>query len=133
MRAGLGRSANWLQLVRFFVVGVSGYMANLVTFAVAVHLLGVDYRLAATISFVVAVSNNFVWHRLWTFVVRHAAWRQQAMRFLVVSLGSFGASLLILQWLVGSLEVEKVLAQAISLGVVAPVSFVCNKIWSFRP
>lgn len=83
-------------------------------------------------SFVAAVSNNFVWHRLWTFAVSHGLWRTQAAGFLCVSIVSFVTSLIILQGLVGALGVEEVLAQAISLAAVVPVSFVCNRLWSFH-
>jgi dolichol-phosphate mannosyltransferase len=132
LRAGLKRQANWLQLLRFGIVGISGYIANLGTFAVGVHAVSLDYRLAATASFVVAVSNNFVWHRLWTFAAADGQWTTQGTRFLAVSFLAFVTSVVILQGLVSVLGLEKVLAQAIALAAVVPVSFVCNKIWSFR-
>ena len=131
VRRGVRHQANWLQLVRFFLVGVSGYTVNLVVFALALHVAGMDYRLAACVSFVAAVTNNFVWHRRWTFKVRAGSMRSQGTRFLVVSLGSFATSLLILTLLVDVVGLPEVLSQAISLGVVAPVSFVINKFWSF--
>ena len=59
LRAGLRKPANWLALVRFALVGASGYVVNLAVFALAVHALGVDYRVAAVLAFTVAVTNNF--------------------------------------------------------------------------
>ena len=46
VRVGLRHGANWLQLVRFGLVGASGYVLNLAVFALCVHPLGIDYRVA---------------------------------------------------------------------------------------
>ena len=67
VRVGLRHGANWLQLVRFGLVGASGYVLNLAVYALCVHPLGIDYRVSATIAFLAAVSNNFWWNRHWTF------------------------------------------------------------------
>ena len=49
VRHGVRKPHNWLQLARFAAVGASGYVVNLVVFAVCVHLLGIDYQLAAVV------------------------------------------------------------------------------------
>ena len=132
LRRGVGDQANWLQLVRFVVVGVSGYVVNLGVFAVCTQTAGVDYRVAACVSFVVAVSNNYFWHRHWTFDARGTSKRKQGLRFLSVSLAAFVTSLFVLQGLVDLLGLPEVPAQAVALALVVPQSFVLNKMWSFR-
>src|SRR5450755_4707021 len=81
VRRGVRRTHNWLQLVRFAAVGASGYVVNLAVFAACVHLLGIDYRVAAVVAFVVSVMNNFWWNRHWTFDARHQAALDQGARF----------------------------------------------------
>ncbi len=132
LRAGLRKPANWLALVRFALVGASGYVVNLAVFAFAVHALGVDYRVAAVLAFTVAVTNNFVWNRRWTFAARDGHAGFQAVRFLVVSLAAFGVSLGILTVLVSVAELPRVAAQAIAIAAATPLGFVGNKLWSFR-
>lgn len=131
VRAGLRKPHNWLQLIRFAAVGASGYVVNLATFTVLVHAFGLDYRLAATGAFLVAVTNNFWWNRRWTFQARagHRGW--QAARFLTVSLLAFGFNLLFLWLLVERLGVPEVPAQAAAIVAATPLSFVGNKLWSF--
>ena len=73
MRHGVRKPHNWLQLVRFVAVGASGYVVNLVVFAACVHLLAIDYKIAAVIAFVVSVLNNFWWNRHWTFGAKEDA------------------------------------------------------------
>jgi dolichol-phosphate mannosyltransferase len=122
---------NWLQLVRFATVGGAGYAVNIVTFAVCVGPLSLDYRVAAVVSFLVAVTNNFVLNRSWTFRKQGGAVAFEAPRFLVVSLVAFGFSLLILTTLVG-LGSPEVVAQAIAICCATPLNFVGNKLWTFH-
>jgi putative flippase GtrA len=128
---GLRHPANWLQLLRFGAVGASGYVVNLAVFAVSVTGLGVDYRLAAVAAFLVAVANNFAWNREWTFRARDGRAVFQAPRFLLVSVGAFGASFVVLQALVGVAGVPEVPAQAVAIVVATPLNFIGNKLWSF--
>ena len=62
VRAGLRRPHNWLQLVKFTLVGGSGYVVNLAVFALAVEVAGLHHLVGATLAFVVAVLNNFWWN-----------------------------------------------------------------------
>jgi putative flippase GtrA len=132
VRHGLRRPHNWFELVRFSAVGASGYVVNLATFAVCVHVLGVHYLAAATIAFLIAVTNNFVFNRHWTFRARDGHAGFQAARFFLVSTLSFGFNFVILELLVAGLNSPKVLAQAIAIVAATPISFLGNKLWSFR-
>jgi putative flippase GtrA len=127
----LRQRANWEQLVKFCVVGASGYVVNLVVFALLVRGADVHFAPAAVGSFVVAVTNNYLWNRLWTFRAQrgHVMW--QGARFVVVSVAALVANLLVLTALVG-LGVDELIAQAIAIVLVTPVNFIGNKLWSFR-
>src|SRR5438034_7041866 len=63
VRVGLKKPHNWMQLVKFSVVGATGYVINLAAFSALVEGAGVHYRTAAVLAFCVAVSNNFLWNR----------------------------------------------------------------------
>ena len=130
---GLRRPANWLQLVRFGLVGLSGYVVNLAVFAALVHGPGIDYRIAATAAFLVAVANNFLWNRTWTFRARAGHAGFQAARFLLVSVAAFGLNLAVLHLLVESGGLAEVPAQALAIAAATPLNFLGNKLWSFRP
>ena len=130
--AGLAirRPANWAQLGKFCAVGASGYAVNLSVYS-ALVLSGVHYLVAAVCSFLVAVTNNYTWNRIWTFRGQRGHVAYQGLRFLVVSVIALVANLLILHTLV-QLGLPKVLAQAIAIILVTPLNFVGNKLWSFR-
>jgi putative flippase GtrA len=130
IRAGTKDPANWFQLVRFAVVGASGYAVNLVVFALLVRLFGLHHAIAAVGAFCVAVTNNFYWNRRWTFAGA-AQLRFQGARFFTVSLVALGVNLCVLEFLVGVLELPPVLGQAIAVAVATPVNFIGNKLWTF--
>ena len=132
VNAALRRRRNWEQLLKFCVVGAAGYIVNLGVFALLVRGAHVHYIPAAILSFLVAVTNNYTWNRVWTFRDERGHVAYQGMRFLVVSTLALGANLLVLQLLIGA-GIDKVLAQAIAIVLVTPVNFVGNKLWSFAP
>jgi putative flippase GtrA len=121
---------HWVQLAKFCVVGAIGYVINLAVYATLIHF-GVHYLVAATCSFLVAVTSNYTWNRLWTFHDRRGHVGVQGMRFLVVSLACLGANLLALHVLI-TLGTGKLVGQAIAIMLVTPLNFVGNKLWSFR-
>ena len=121
---------NWTQLAKFCVVGAIGYAINLAVYD-AILRSGVHYLVAATGSFLVAVTNNYVLNRAWTFRDRRRGVAAQGARFFAVSLASLGANLLVLHLLI-SLGSGKLVGQAIAIVLVTPLNFVGNKLWSFR-
>ena len=123
----------WWQLLRFSLVGASGFLVNLGVFAFVVWG-GSGHRAAALAAFLVAVSNNFVWNRRWTFADArggHAGF--QAARFLTVSVAAFLFSLAVLELLVSAAGVPELAAQAAAIVSATPLSFLGNRFWSFRP
>lgn len=131
VRRGLRQRRHWLAFLRFGTVGASGYLVNLATFAFASQLMGAGHRVAALAAFLVAVSNNFMWNRMWTFPAVDAAAHRQALRFLTVSVLAFGVSLGILEILVSLAGVTELPAQALAVITVMPLNFVFNKLWTF--
>ena len=133
VRAGLRVGGNWFQLVRFGVVGGSGFVVNLAVFWVLVHPAALDYRLANIAAYLVAVTNNFAWNRVWTFrhdaAGGHAGF--QAARFFAVSLVAQLVALAILELLVVGADAPKLAAQAVAVAAATPLNFLGNKLWSF--
>lgn len=131
LRAGVRKPQNWLQLAKFCAVGGSGYVVNLAVFSVAVEVGDLHHLVAATLAFLVAVTNNFWWNRYWTFGARAGHAGFQAARFLVVSVVAFVFAAIVLELLVSSAGMAEIPAQAISIVVATPLSFLGNKLWSF--
>jgi putative flippase GtrA len=120
------RHSTWLQLVRFCLVGASGYVVNLIRAA------GLHYTAAAVGAFFLAVTNNYAWNRLWTFRVERGRIVEQGARFFVVASLSLGANLIFLGAFV-ALGVSAIPAQASAIVLATPLNFLGCKLWTFRP
>jgi dolichol-phosphate mannosyltransferase len=122
---------NWEQLLKFCVVGASGTLLNFAVYATLNKWFDVHYLIAATVSFLVAVTSNYLLNRHWTFRGKRGHFAYQGLRFLVVSLLALGANLVCLRVLV-AFGLGKIVAQAVAIVLVTPLNFVGNKLWSFR-
>ena len=120
-RAGraLRRRHNWEQLAKFCVVGISGYVVNLGVYALLLNWANLHYRLAATGSFLVAVTSNYTWNRVWTFRHQRGHVGYQGIRFFIVSLVVYGANLALLTLFVES-GLGRIVSQAIAVAAAAP-------------
>jgi len=128
---GTRKPGNWLQLFKFGVVGASGYVVNLIVFSALTQAFEVHHIPAAVGAFVVAVTNNFLWNRVWTFQATEGHAGFQAARFFVISVGALGVNLAVLELLVTELDVAEIPSQAIAVAVAMPVNFIGNKLWTF--
>lgn len=137
---GTRRSENWVQLFQFGLVGASGYVVNLTVFALLTGAglffvegdgLGLHYIPSAVIAFCVAVTNNFLWNRYWTFDARHGHAGFQAARFFTVSMIGLGVNLALLEFLISVVELKELPAQAVAVALAMPVNFIGNKMWTF--
>jgi putative flippase GtrA len=130
---GTRKPENWAQLFKFGVVGGSGYVINILAFALLTQAADLHHIAAAICAFLVAVTNNFLWNRQWTFRAeapgRHPA--HQGARFLAVSVIGLGVNLAVLEALVSGVELSELPAQAIAVAVAMPVNFIGNKLWTF--
>ncbi len=131
-RIGLGarQPDNWVQLLRFGLVGVSGYVVNLGVFALLTQALSLHHALAAVGAFCVAVLSNFYWNRHWTFRASNGHAGFQAIRFFTVSLAALAVNLLVLEALIGA-GMTDLPSQAIAVATAMPFNFVGNKLWTF--
>ena len=128
---GTRKPQNWVQLFKFGVVGGSGYVINLVVFTLLDEPLGVNHLLAAVLSFCVAVTNNFILNRHWTFKAREGHAGFQAARFFAVSVLGLGVNLVVLYLLVDVASAAELPSQALAVALAMPFNFIGNKLWTF--
>jgi putative flippase GtrA len=118
-----------VQLLKFGVVGASGYVINLVVYAA---LLGIGAHKAAAVSFVVSAANNYWWNRHWTFSDQKGHFALQGMRFFAVSFGALLVNQVFLFVFLDWFGLGKIVSQALAIAFVMPLNFLGNKLWSFR-
>jgi putative flippase GtrA len=129
---GIRQPRNWFQFLRFGIVGGIGFVVNIVVYAALVKGVGLEYHLASAIAWLVAVTNNFILNRHWTFDASEGGAHGQAARFFAVSLGVFLFSQILLTLFVEVAGIAKVPSQALAVLLSMPLNFVGAKLWSFR-
>ena len=122
----------FLPFLKYCVVGTLGTAIDILT----VYLLAVRFPImhpiaAATIGFFLAVTNNFLLNKSWTFNNHSRNYRKLGIKFLLVSLVG-----LVLTWAFMYLfyevyGIDPVLAKAITSVIVLSWNFFANKHWTF--
>jgi putative flippase GtrA len=75
------------RFIRFVIVGGIGFVVDFGTFNLLTLVFHVPAIPASIVSFIAAVSSNFVWNRYWTYPdSRSKRVRRQLAQFLLVSL-----------------------------------------------
>ena len=132
----------WLaKYLKFAVIGGIGALINLAVLWLSVEVFFVYYLWGATIAFVVADTNNFIWNRLWTFRSKGSLLPQYS-QFLLVSIDGLMLNLIILKTLkeevlpaIGIGEDKAslylLLAQAMAILLVSLFNFAANSLWTF--
>lgn len=128
----LGGSIDRRQAGRYVAVGLGGYAVQVSSFALLVHVAGLDYKLAAVLAGLLALVNNFVLNRAWTFEATHGHVGRQAASYALISAIFFATQLVVLHLLVTA-GVADVPAEALSIVAVVPANFFAQRRFSFAP
>ena len=120
------------QAGRYVAVGLLGYAVQVSSFALMVAVAGVGYGLAGLLAGLLALVNNFVLHRHWTFEATEGHLGRQATSYSVISAVFFATQLAILHVLVQA-GMPEVPAEAASILAVVPANFLAQRSISFRP
>lgn len=127
------------QFVKFAIVGGVGTIVNLIVLKGAL-LMWEQFNpttpfaveiLASALAFVVAVVNNFLLNRMWTFRSTGPV-HVEFSKFLTVSVVGLGLNTLVFSLFRGHLNFPVLLSQLLAIACVLPFNFAVNKLWSFR-
>lgn len=146
----VGASGVVVNLLALIVVAKMGPMSEVEVIGLPIGDFHVRwYHVYSTAAFLVANVWNFQLNRSWTFQsARHSGWWREYLPFLTVGLLGQAIGLLLLTLLMhrGSplslspeffdnstgFRTRLYAAQLIVIGVVTPLSFVLNKLWTFN-
>ncbi len=124
--------------LRYAVVGALGTFVDMGTLALLTEMSGIDPQTSSlfpffvTCAFVAAVVNNYILNRLWTFKSNDKNVAAQFFRFLLVSIGGFIFTLALMWMMVSGLEIQYLIAKALTSLMVLIWNFALNKLWAFR-
>lgn len=132
------------QFVKFIIIGFSSALIDIGISGVLIYRFHFDLNVAKTISFVVAVTNGFIWNSLWTFRGMGSGRRhEQYVKFFLVNIVGYVLNLTITNLsifaMTGHFLTKEKPAVAIWLTAtcaaiicVSVWNFTANKLWTFR-
>jgi putative flippase GtrA len=127
------------QFVKFAVVGGIGTIVNLAVLKATLFLwgrlvgdpsFGVEI-FASGLAFCVAVVNNYLLNRWWTFRST-GSFAGEFLKFLTVSIAGLGLNELAFWVFRGQIGIGVLISQCLAILCVLPFNFIVNKLWSFR-
>lgn len=134
---------NFMQFVRFGIVGISNTLISYVLYAGSLLLFqkfGVlpngDYLVAHIIEFVLSVAWSFYWNNKMVFVKeegqKRSIWKALIKTYISYSFtGLFLNSILLVLW-IQVFSISEFVAPIINLIVSVPINFLINKFWAFK-
>jgi len=119
------------QFVKFGIVGISNTLLTFAVYTLLLKVFGVWYLAAAAIGFCVGAVNGFLLNRRWTFR-GHVGDALTPLRWTIVQGCGLGLNEGLLYLLVHDAHLDKLVAQALAMGVVTVSTFTANRAWTFR-
>jgi len=137
-----------IRFLKFLVVGLSGAVVDFGTLNLLRQILNVPLIWAQAISFVCAVTNNFLWNRFWTYPEsRSRKVQKQLIQFFIVNIIGIMIRTPLLPWLdkmifkhlnqtnfafpLSNQVISQNIALAISISIIILWNFFVNRFWTY--
>lgn len=113
-------------------MGCIGTAIDVGSLYVFVEFLSIPLLLATAMSFILAVINNFILNKYWTFRNKNSNIRKQFIKFVIVSIIGLLSTELFMSLLVYGLKIWYMASKLATSGLVLTWKFLANKYWTFK-
>ena len=120
------------QAIRHLVIGASGVMVNWISFCVLRQFVGFSTLFSTIITHIILFSYIFPLQKYVTFKEKKAKPHNQAIKFVINSLGYILIDFLLTALLIDLFGLIAYIGKAISLALLTPLSFLSQKLWVFK-
>ncbi len=119
------------QFIKFCLVGSTGTLIHLGLLYILTEFFYIWYIFSAAAAFMVAVANNFVWNKYWTFKDKTPEIPRQFISYTVVNIISLGINLSVLYILTEYVGMWYMTAQVVAILVALSNNYLGNKKFTF--
>lgn len=120
-----------VQFIKFCLVGSTGALIHLGLLYFLTEFCHMWYVFSAALGFTVAVLNNFVWNKLWTFKNRSPRIPRQLLLFFTINVISLCINLSVLYILTEYAGMWYIEAQIVAILVAVTNNFLGNRRFTF--
>lgn len=120
------------QLIKYSIVGISGTLVDLITLFILFDVFKVNLYISVTIAFLLAVLNNYIFNKSWTFQIKTNKNKKFFIKFLSVSIIGLILSLFLMHVFTFILGFWYLLSKILTSSIVIAWNFLANKYWTFK-
>jgi len=140
LKSFVARHPDLCQFSKFCLVGAAGAVVDFGVYLLLNRVFGLHYMAATAISVFLAIVNNFIWNKYWTFKKgKSGKGYRESVKFFLVSLVNYFLNLGIFYAIINYTALDKIigsyedlLAKVIAIGLVMISNYFGNKLWTFR-
>lgn len=118
--------------IKYAFVGVLGTAVDIGSLYILVEYAHIAIIPASVLSFLLAVINNFILNKIWTFQNKSKNYRKLFIKFLIVSIIGLLLTILCMQLFVYVANIWYIFAKALTSLIVLSWNFLGNKFWTFN-
>ena len=122
---------NFKPFLKYCVVGVSGTAVDVGALYIFIEYFNLPLLTATTLAFLLAVVNNFILNKIWTFENKSKNYKKLFIKFLIVSLVGLILTNASMYTLVEIAGIWYIYSKLITSGIVLTWNFLGNKFWTF--
>ncbi len=123
---------NSTVILKYSLIGTMGTLIDIGGLFILVNYLKLPVLVAATISFLLAVVNNYIFNKNWTFKSSSSNNRKLFIKFLIVHCIGLSINLFGMFIFVNIFSIWYIFSKIIVTGFVMTWNFLANKLWTFR-
>ena len=131
------KSEHFIRLIKFGIVGGSGFIVNMVFLWLFTEIFGIYYIISSVLAIGLAMINNFIWNDVWTWRGRGQPGVKpffvRLLKFcLVASLAGYVGNLGILWILTHFFYLHYLISNVFGIAVGTLINYFLNNYWTFK-
>jgi len=120
---------NLKHFIKYSLIGVLNTVIGYFAYGILL-VLGFKYSAALALSYLIGITHSYAWNRYWNFR-SESPFGMETVRFVSACAASFLINLLILRTLIEGHSIQPFIAQALSIALVSPTTFLLMRYWVF--
>jgi putative flippase GtrA len=126
------KQMNLRQLFLFLTVGSLAAIVNFSTFAICLNMLGWNYKVSVTVSYILSIITHFFGNRHMTFKKGHLSIVDQLKKYSVALVVNYFLTLAVVTMCVEGLHLSPYLGLVAAIGLGLGVNYSMARFWVFR-
>jgi len=118
--------------IKYTFVGTIGLVLDIAALYALVEFVQVPVLIATPTAFMVAIINNFFFHKYWTFHDKSKHIAQEFFSFFVISIANLILTVGFMYVFVEVLFIWYILSKLITSIIILVFSYTMNRLWTFK-